>query len=127
MSRAARDYSFHNDKAVQDNVVESWLCVDCGVNTAPGAPDGPSLRLDIALYGQSEVSFDRNTEVYTVKDKVWAAAGMRPWNGCLCIGCLERRIGRRLRPRDFQRNHPFNAPHIPGTPRLKSRLSGWAV
>jgi hypothetical protein len=101
MSRAARDYSFHNDKAVQDNVVESWLCVDCGVNTAPGFPDGPQTRIDFALKGQTTVQFDRNTEVYQVKEALWEQAGMRPWNGCLCIGCLEKRIGRQLRPKDF--------------------------
>jgi hypothetical protein len=100
MNRATID-SWNNDKAVQDNIVECWLCVDCGVNTAPGVPDGPQLRLDIALNGQTEARYDRNTEVYHVKDAIWEQAGMRPWNGCLCIGCLERRIGRQLRPKDF--------------------------
>jgi hypothetical protein len=33
---------------------------------------------------------------------------MEPYGGCLCIGCLERRIGRKLKPKDFERNHPFN-------------------
>lgn len=41
--------SWHKDKAVQDNIVESWLCVDCGVNTHPGCPDGPQTRIDLAL------------------------------------------------------------------------------
>jgi hypothetical protein len=41
--------------------------------------------------------------------------------GCLCIGCLEKRIGRRLKPKDFT-DHPFN--QLPGTPRLLNRRDG---
>src|SRR5437879_5416864 len=96
--------SWHKDKAVQDNIVESWICVDCGVNTHPGCPDGPQTRIDIALTGKSGVTLDRQTEVYSVRDSVWSQAGMRSWNGCLCIGCLEQRLGRELRPNDFSRH-----------------------
>jgi hypothetical protein len=64
-------------------------------------------------------TFDQHTEVYTVRDAVWQAAGMEPWDGCLCIGCLEQRLGWRLRPKDFQRNHPFGL--MPGTQRLMNR------
>jgi hypothetical protein len=59
-----------------------------------------------------------------VKDRVWNAAGMEPWGGCLCIGCLETRLGRRLRRQDFKavtinhRNYPDHSP------RLLSRLMG---
>jgi hypothetical protein len=35
-------------------------------------------------------------------------------DGCLCIGCLEKRIGR-MTPADFP-DHPFKV--LPGTPRL---------
>ena len=90
-------------KAVQDNIVESWLCVDCGMNTHPGCPDGPRTRIDIALYGKSEVRFDRETEVYTVRDSIWKEAGMAGWGGCLCVGCIERRLDRQLRPKDFHK------------------------
>jgi hypothetical protein len=101
-ARGLRDLeSWHRDKAVQDSIVESWLCVDCGMNTHPGCPSGPETRIDLALKGVSETSFDRETEVYSVKDAIWKQAGMRPWSGCLCIGCLEKRIGRQLRPKDF--------------------------
>ena len=44
---------------------------------------------------------------------------MGPMDGCLCIGCLEKRLGRVLRPKDFKRGHPFNT--LPGTPRLIKR------
>ena len=62
---------------------------------------------------------DELSEVYTVKSKIWKAAGMEPMGGCLCIGCLERRLGRMLRPKDFMPNHPFNS--FPGTERLLAR------
>jgi hypothetical protein len=41
---------------------------------------------------------------------------------CLCIGCLEKRIGRTLTPRDFPRKHPFNK--TPGTERFPVRAAG---
>jgi hypothetical protein len=46
---------------------------------------------------------------------------MEPMGGCLCIGCLERRLGHRLKPKDFPRNDPFNHWRVPGTPRLLKR------
>lgn len=36
-----------------------------------------------------------------VHDHLWAQAGTT--DGFLCIGCLERRLGRRLQSRDFAR------------------------
>ena len=33
------------------------------------------------------------------------AAGMEPYGGCLCIGCLERRIGRNAAEK-LRRDHP---------------------
>jgi hypothetical protein len=108
-------------KAVQDNIVESWICVDCGVNTVPGCPDGPQTRIDLALYGESEVSYDRDCEVYDVKDVIWEQVGMRPWGGCLCVGCLEHRLGRQLSPRDFSRHDAKTWAHLPSTDRLLDR------
>jgi len=113
--------SWHKDEAVQDNIVESWLCVDCGVNTHPGCPDGPQTRIDIALKGSSKVEFDRQTEVYTVKDSIWKHVGMRPWSGCLCIGCLEKRLGRQLTPKDFSRHDRETWALMPCTERLLNR------
>lgn len=113
--------SFRKDKVVKDNIIESWLCVDCGVNTNPGCPDGPSTRIDLALYGKVEASYGRRTEVYDVKNTVWKKAGMRSWNGCLCVGCLESRIGRRLRPQDFSRHDAEVWERIASTRRLRER------
>jgi hypothetical protein len=85
--------SWHRDKAVKDSLVESWLCVDCGVNTAPGFPDGPTARIEIALYGKSIMRFSCENEVYHVRNRIWREAGMKGWDGCLCIGCLENASG----------------------------------
>jgi hypothetical protein len=74
----------------------SWCCVDCGAATTNLAgKDTPIYR----------------PEAYMVRNTVWKAAGMKAVGGCLCVGCLEKRRGRRLRPKDFTR-HPF------GTERL---------
>jgi hypothetical protein len=113
--------SYHNDKAVQDNIVESWLCVDCGVNTNPGSPSGPEARIDFALTGESTAVHSCASEVYHVNDVLWKQAGMRPWNGCLCVGCLEKRIGRQLRPRDFARHDKKVWARLPCTERLRNR------
>lgn len=111
--------SWHRDKAVKDSLVESRLCVDCGVNTAPGFPDGPTARIEIALYGKSIMRFSCENEVYHVRNRIWREAGMKGWDGCLCIGCLEKRLGRRLRPRDFALNDPWK--DMPCTDRLLDR------
>jgi len=95
---------------------ESWLCIDCGFNTAPGFFN--QVELDKAFAADSGVN---KSEVYIVRDAVWKRAGMEPFGGCLCIGCLEGRLGRRLKPKDFLRDHEFNHPRMPGTPRLLKR------
>lgn len=54
-----------------------FLCKDCTSNTWPD-------------------------EYYMVHDVVWAAAGMSTEEqGMLCVGCLEKRLGRQLSPDDF--------------------------
>jgi hypothetical protein len=64
-----------------------------------------------------------------VRDKVWAAAGMprsRIMNygesegHFLCIRCLEERLVRRLKPKDFT-TAPINEPSPWDTPRLAAR------
>ena len=90
---------------------ESWDCVDCGVNTAPGCLDRAAMEKAIAALGDrwnTEAEgvtqrFGSTSEVYTVRKAVWEQAGMGPMDGCLCIGCLEKRLGRVLRPKDFER------------------------
>ena len=112
---------------------ESWDCIDCSINTAPGFPSRVEME---RLYKTSVVmqklsraepssmtvatyTFNEHCEVYTVRDSVWKAAGMEPLGGCLCIGCLEGRLGRRLKPKEFHPRDPFN--WLPGTERLIER------
>jgi hypothetical protein len=95
-----------------------YRCVDCGDNTFPSRPP-PELQEHILRRdGEVTVPFTAACEVFIVRNFVWKRAGMKPWGGCLCIGCLENRIGRRLKPKDFP-NHVFNT--MPGTARLRSR------
>ena len=104
---------------------ESWACIDCGVNTAPGFFNRQQMEQAFAIDWNDQgvtQTVGASSEVYHVRKKVWAAAGMGSQDGCLCIGCLERRIKRRLKPEDFPRNHPFNS--LPGTKRLLARRDG---
>jgi hypothetical protein len=102
------------------DIPESWNCVDCGVNTAPGCLARPEVKKGIEALGHRwscvQVIDDR-TEMYTVRAAVWERAGNV--GGCLCIGCLEKRLGRKLRPKDFDRADAFS--RFPGTPRLLDR------
>ena len=112
---------------------ESWACIDCGINTAPGHPTRIEMerlyKTSVAikkLSGEAPpittLTFNDRCEVYTVRDSVWKAAGLEPMGGCICIGCLEKRLGRRLIQKDFPRRHPFN--WLPGTKRLIERRDG---
>jgi len=106
---------------------ESWHCVDCDFNTAPGmlnmAELEQAIKVEKAAGREPHIPhyIDNRSEVYYVRAAVWKRAGMEPMGGCLCIGCLEKRIGRRLKPKDFKRDHVFNHPRIPGTIRLLNR------
>jgi hypothetical protein len=100
------------------------------MNTAPGLLNRIEAEIAAVALGERwetnqaaiEQSIGDDAEVYSARNAVWAKAGMEPFGGCLCIGCLEKRIGRRLKPKDFLHNHPFNS--LPGTPRLLNRRGG---
>ena len=107
-------------------VPESWQCIDCGRNTAPGIKNRAQTEQAfqiLKLMGKEDegVAMELNdqSEVYHLRDAVWKAAGMAPFAGCLCVGCLEKRLGRQLGPKDFDTSHDFN--RAPGTPRLMER------
>jgi hypothetical protein len=100
---------------------ESQCCIDCGYNTNPGTPPRELAEFLLNRGEQVPMTFTKESEVYIVKDAIWKQGGMEPYGGCLCIGCLERRIGRRLKPKDFVRNHAFNDPNLPCTERLRER------
>jgi len=108
-------------RSLKGHMPEHNLCIDCGYDTQPGTISRVEAET-LAAKGEHNLGvlhYGPETEVYYVRDHVWKAAGMEPYGGCLCIGCLEKRIGRRLKPKDFQRDHPFNT--LPGSPRLLSR------
>jgi hypothetical protein len=111
------------DDIRRSGVPESWDCIDCGTNTAPGFMNASQM---LAAFdsndGVATQHLDERAEVYTVKPEVWTAARMSPYGGCLCLGCIERRLGRTLRPKDFKRGNGLN--ETPGTDRLISRRMG---
>src|SRR5262249_24850969 len=101
---------------------------DCGVNTAPGLLNRVEFEKAVEEAKAAgkwdndhgiEQKVDYNSEVYHVRDAVWKAAGMEPFGGCLSVGCLEKRLGRKLKPKDFVRHHVFIS--FPATPRLIKR------
>jgi hypothetical protein len=106
---------------------ESLFCIDCGMNTAPGLLNRADMENAARALGMLwkanqagiKQTVGEDSEVYIVRDAVWKKTGLEGYGGCLCIGCLEKRIGRRLKPKDFLCGHPFN--EMPGTPRLLSR------
>lgn len=76
-------------------------CMDCGVHTVKAG------------------------EYYMLTDRVWAKVHDQ-YEGMLCIGCVEERLGRKLRASDFARcplntNVRFKQYH---STRLRSRLKG---
>jgi hypothetical protein len=105
---------------------ESHCCIDCGFNTAPGCPNSEEAEQEVANQVAAGIKnwrfpwrINHETEMYIVYDHVWKRAGMEPYGGVLCIGCLEKHIGRRLIPDDFVKEHPFN--EMVGTARLLER------
>jgi hypothetical protein len=109
------------DEIRRAGIPESWDCIDCGFNTAPGMHNAAQLAEVFAMGRTAHPSFDDQCEVYTVKPAVWKAAHMAYDGGCLCIGCLEGRLGRRLKPHDFSADE-LN--WLPGTDRLLARRMG---
>ena len=87
-------------------------CVDCGVNTAPSIWHGRDVTP--ALPG--------SWEFYWLKPEVWTLADMEELDGSLCVGCIEARLGRRLRRKDFDFTRYENRTPVAWlTPRLRAR------
>ena len=95
----------------------TWACVDCGVDTAPGVLSAQEVLTAFQNGKDAEMHVTSACEIYAVRKAIWAKAG-KP-DGCLCVGCLEKRLGRMLRPKDFDRGNSLNA--FPGTSRLMRR------
>lgn len=103
---AARPQPKEEPQPASDTREGGTLCFDCRIDTAP----------------------DRGFwEWYMVHDHVWEEAQALPI-ACLCIGCLERRLGRPLTPLDFT-DAPVNGSRLRRylwcsrrSPRLAERL-----
>lgn len=59
---------------------KKWKCLDCLVDTG------------------------KIGEHYMLKDEIWKLVNNSK-SGMLCIGCLENRLGRKLKPSDFNDSH----------------------
>ncbi len=86
-----------NQPAMTDeDIAAAFICVDCSVCT-------------------HEIN-----EYYMVHDHLWTRAGMT--TGMLCIGCLEKRLGRELNSADFTPYPVNHGPMFERSERLKRRL-----
>lgn len=74
-----------------------WLCVDCDTDT--------------------------KYEHYFAKNDVWFGEAKMGEAGMLCIGCLEKRIGRLLKASDFTSAHINDPRRYSKTARLVDRLT----
>ncbi len=59
-------------------------------------------------------------EYYTVNNRLWKKINPKI-SGMLCIGCVETRLGRKLKKADFA-DKPINTKKFTRTPRLINRL-----
>jgi hypothetical protein len=105
-TEAAKLFSNHVGRSVSFAEAVDWpdrpdrfLCVDCGVHTGD------------------------THEYFVVLDEVWHASGAV--DGMLCIGCIEARLGRMLKPEDFKAmpvNDMMTGPASFRSARLNHRL-----
>src|SRR5262245_47865544 len=79
-------------------VPKSWLCDDCGKDLGDRMPRrGELTDATIDIFGYYILS-----KINIVRDAVWAEAGAPPDISWLCTPCLEKRLGRRLQPQDYE-------------------------
>ena len=79
------------------NSRKKWLCLDCGVDTG------------------------KIHEHYFIQTALWMeVVGSK--SGMLCIDCLEKRLGRKLRKQDFPSVHINNPKLYSMSDRLRERL-----
>ena len=116
-----KQVSFSEADIIASGIPKTWACVDCGINIAPGCMNASQVaaafRAKVLNPGGASLTVSEASEVYIVKSAVWTAAG-EP-GGCLCVACLEKRIGRLLTPKDFPRKNALN--WLPCTARLLAR------
>jgi hypothetical protein len=72
-------------------IPDSWLCVDCGFDTAPGLPNKAEVERKIQeakLAGTWDPEDEKNvitmhvcaqSEIYHVRNVIWKETGMEEW------------------------------------------------
>jgi hypothetical protein len=75
-------------------------CLDCGTPLLPGGRE-PAR------------------EWFMLRPDAWAQTGLAPDDGYLCVGCIERRIGRPLDGADLSGELPINQPNEADSPRTR--------
>lgn len=70
-----------------------------------------------------DCSTDTSLEHFFVNNEVWFGEAGMPEAGMLCVGCLEKRIGRTLCMSDFTDAHINNPRRYSKTMRLVNRLT----
>ncbi len=79
------------------------------------------MKLDLSPLDCSHCGMNTLEEYYAVLDSVWESAGLD--EEVLCVGCLERRLGRILISEDFNKEAPINSFDFSFmSDRLKKRL-----
>jgi hypothetical protein len=86
------------------------VCDDCG---------SPLYVIPAGILGGG----DGSGEWFMLKDRVWSASQSMGDARFLCVGCIERRIGRRLSSTDFRRSAKVNFAGTK-TPKLRQRMRG---
>jgi len=90
---------------IRSGIPESWHCLDCGIDTAPGCANAAETLAAFSIGEGAPMHFGEDSETYSVTDALWQQATGMTKAGCLCVGCLETCIGRHLTPNDFQHNN----------------------
>jgi hypothetical protein len=79
-------------------IPKSWLCDDCGTDLGGRLPNRHQFTMAAAeIFGDYILA----KKINLIRAAVWAEAGGEP-DGWLCIPCLEKRLGRRLLPQDYE-------------------------
>ena len=119
----------HNDEPLSMKGVypESHNCIDCGYNTAPGCPPRELAEFLMNRDGNVPMTYTRDFESLHRSQCRMESGGHGAVGRLSCIPCLERRIERRLRPKDFECGHPLNWSELPCTERLRDRREGAAI
>jgi len=91
-------------------------CQDCSTR------DRPTVLM-VRWLGGFGGSGGSDREWFMLKDSVWNLAQRHRPRRFLCVGCLERRLGRRLTAADFRRSAKVNFVSYK-SPRLLRRMRG---